>query len=263
MILDRILASKRAEVTERRERRPLGTLQSALPPAGERRDFLAALQKPEFGVIAEIKRRSPARGLLRRELDPRQMARVYERAGACALSVLTDGPFFDGTDEDLRAARAASTLPALRKDFVIDPYQVWEAAALGADAALLIVRALERKQLGELHALVREIGLAALVEVHSEAELECALDAGVHLVGVNNRNLDTLEVDIATTERLAPMIPASVTFIAESGVSNRAAAERMHAAGARAILVGEALVLSDDPGELLGELSLQTARAGQ
>jgi indole-3-glycerol phosphate synthase len=220
-----------------------------------------SLRSREFGVIAELKRRSPSGGLLKANVNPAAVARSYERGGAAAMSVLTDAAFFDGSDADLQQARSACSLPVLRKDFVIDPYQVWEARALGADAVLLIVRALEQNLFRELHSLALSLDLAALVEVHDEAELQRAITVGATLIGVNNRDLDTLKTDIATTERLSPLVPRDATFVAESGVSSCAAADRMHRAGARAILVGEALMLADDPTALLTELSLQQAAA--
>lgn len=259
MILDRILESKRAEVQQRRSAVPLAELQAHIASAPPLRDFAGALAAQEFGVIAEIKRRSPAHGLLKPDLDARVMARTYERGGAVAMSVLTDAPFFDGSDEDLREARAASSIPVLRKDFVVDPYQVWEARALGADAVLLIARALAGPRLAELRALATELGMTALVEVHNEAELETACAIGASVIGVNNRDLDTLTVDIATSERLAASVPDDALLVAESGVSSRSAAERMKRAGARAILVGEALVLAPDAATLLAELSLRPA----
>lgn len=261
MILDRILATKRDEIDARAREMPLGDLRARAADSPPIRGFLGALRARDFSVIAELKRRSPAKGLLKASLDPGLVARTYEHGGAAAMSVLTDAKFFDGSDADLQQARAACALPILRKDFVIDPYQVWEARALGADAVLLIVRALEDALLRELHALALSLDLSALVEVHDEAELERAAEAGASLIGVNNRDLDTLTTDIATAERLAPLVPSNATFVAESGVSQRAAAERMYRAGARAILVGEALMLAENPAELIGELSLQTAAA--
>lgn len=261
MILDRISESKRAEVEARKTSLPLAQLRREAELAGSTRGFTEALNARDFGVIAELKRKSPAKGLLKPELDPVVTAQTYEAGGAACMSVLTDGPFFDGSDEDLQRARAACSLPILRKDFVIDPYQVWEARALGADCVLLIVRMLDDVLFRDMHTLAAELGLAALVEVHDEAELERAIAANAALIGVNNRDLDTLIVDIGTTERLAPLVPPAATFVAESGVSSRAAAERMHRAGARAILVGEALVLADNPAALLHELSLQATAA--
>ena len=261
MILDRILTAKRDEVEQRKHARNLGELRRLAADTQPPRGFTEALRARDFGVIAELKRRSPSGGQLKADLDPAEVARSYERGGAAAMSVLTDAAFFDGSDADLQQARSACSLPVLRKDFVIDPYQVWEARVLGADAVLLIVRALEDALFRELHSLALSLNLSALVEVHNEAELERASAVGATLIGVNNRDLDTLTTDIATTERLAPLVPSGATFVAESGVSSREAAERMHRAGARAILVGEALMVANDPAVLLAELSLQPATA--
>jgi indole-3-glycerol phosphate synthase len=261
MILDRILTAKRDEVEQRKHARDLGELRRLAADTPPARGFTQTLRAREFGVIAELKRRSPSGGLLKADLDPAEIARSYERGGAAAMSVLTDVAFFDGSDADLQQARSACSLPVLRKDFIIDPYQVWEARVLGADAVLLIVRALEDALFRELHSLALSLNLSALVEVHNEAELERASAIGATLIGVNNRDLDTLTTDIATTERLAPLVPSGATFVAESGVSSREAAERMHRAGARAILVGEALMVANDQAVLLAELSLQPAAA--
>ena len=262
MILDRILAVKREEVEARKRALPLSEVQEERTAGASPVRRVPRLHSPQRlwchrGAEAPL----PANGLLRAEIDPVFQAQVYERGGAAAMSVLTDEQFFDGSDADLREARDACRLPVLRKDFVVDPYQVWEARALGADAVLLIVRALDNELFRELHALALDLNLSALVEVHDEGELERACAVGASLIGVNNRDLDTLKTDIATTERLAPLVPVSATFVAESGVSSRAAAERMHRAGARAILVGEALMLSDDPAALLADLSLLPATA--
>lgn len=261
MILDRILTAKAEEVKQRKLAVSLDEIRRQVADASPPRGFLDALRGRDFGVIAELKRRSPAKGLLKAELDPATVAQTYERGGAAAMSVLTDVKFFDGSDADLQTARSACSLPVLRKDFVIDPYQIWEARALGADAILLIVRALEDELFRELHSLALSLNLSALVEVHDESELERASAAGAELIGVNNRDLDTLTTDIATAERLGPLVPQGTTFVAESGVSSRAAAERMQRAGARAILVGEALMLADDPTEMLAELSLAPVTA--
>ena len=250
-VLEQIIDHKRAQVAARRQRRPLGDVVAEARSAAPAGDFRAALRSPGLGVIAEIKRRSPARGDLRVDLDASELARRYERAGASALSVLTDERFFRGSDEDLRTVRAATALPVLRKDFTIDPYQVYEARWLGADAVLLIVRALPDALLGELLGLAEELGLASLVEVHDEAELVRAVAAGAGVIGVNNRNLDTLGVDPETSLRLRPLIPDSATAVAESGISSPGLAARLAAAGYDAILVGEALVTADDPGALL------------
>jgi indole-3-glycerol phosphate synthase len=261
MILDRILTAKRDEVEQRKHARDLAELRRLEADTPPTRGFTEALRARGFGVIAELKRRSPSGGLLKADLDPAEVARSYERGGAAAMSVLTDAAFFDGSDSDLQQARSACALPVLRKDFVIDPYQVWETRVLGGDAVLLIVRAIEDELFRELHALALSLHLSALVEVHNEAELNRASAVGATLIGVNNRDLDTLTTDIATTERLAPRVPKGATFVAESGVSSREAAERMHRAGARAILVGEALMVAPDPSVLLAELSLQPVTA--
>lgn len=250
-VLEEIVEHKRAEVAARRAARPLSDLIAASRSAPPARDFRAALRQPGLSVIAEIKRRSPARGDLRLDLDPTALARRYERAGARALSVLTDECFFGGSDADLRDARAAVDLPILRKDFTLDPYQVHEARLLGADAVLLIVRALSRSLLAELLGLAAELGLAALVEVHDAPELERAAAAGAELIGVNNRDLDTMAVEPETSLRLRPRIPAGAIAVAESGISVPALAGRLARAGFDAILVGEALVTADDPAALI------------
>jgi indole-3-glycerol phosphate synthase len=209
---------------------------------------------PSVRLIAEIKRASPSRGPLRADLDPVALATVYEANGAAAVSVLTDCRFFRGSLADLRAVRAQTTLPVLRKDFVIDPYQVYEARAAGADAILLIVAALDARQLADLYDLARELGMDALVEVHSEAELGRALSVEPAIVGVNNRDLRTFEVDLETTARLRPLVPPDVVFVAESGVRSNADVQRLAALGAHAMLVGEALVVAPDVGRAVREL---------
>ncbi len=217
---------------------PIGT------PDGEL--FEQALRHPGISLIAEIKRRSPSRPSIRPDLDPAETAVAFERGGARAISVLTDGPGFGGSLEDMAAVRKVTTLPILRKDFIIDPVQIEEAAAWGANAVLLIVAALERSELAELFAQANARGLAALVEVHSEKELEAALAAGARIVGVNNRNLHTFEVDLATSMRLAPEIPEEVVSVAESGISTRAEVEALADAGYDAVLVGESLLVCGD-----------------
>lgn len=251
-ILERIVARKREEVAERRRQRPPAALRDA--PVPPRRDFAAALRRRGLSAICEIKRRSPSRGVLRANLDPAALARDYERGGAAALSVLTDHDFFGGAEDDLSAARDAAALPVLRKDFTIDPYQLLEARSIGADAVLLIVRILDDSLLGELAAQAAELGLAALVEVHDENELERAVAAECGIIGVNSRNLDTFEVSLETALRLLPMIPAGCTSVAESGIHTHADVRRLEQAGYDAILVGESLVVSDDPRSKLAEL---------
>jgi indole-3-glycerol phosphate synthase len=202
-------------------------------------------------VIAEFKRRSPSRGTLRDDLPPASAAQAYESAGAAALSVLTEPEFFGGTLDDLRQARAATTLPVLRKDFVVDPYQVWEAWIAGADAVLLIVAALSGPEMRALFDTAREAGIDALVEVHDEDELVRALEAGAVLVGVNNRDLRTLEVSLETSLALASRIPDDVVAVAESGIRTGEDVRRLRSAGFDAFLVGEHLMTAPDPGEAL------------
>lgn len=250
-VLEQIVEYKRQEVEARKEHRPLGEVQAAAGSAPPPCDFAAALATPGLAVIAEIKRRSPARGNLRPDLDPATLARLYESSGASALSVLTDERHFGGSDDDLRAARSAVSLPLLRKDFTVDSYQIYEARALGADAVLLIVRSLPDSLLREMLALAAELGMAALVEVHDEAELRRAFQIGAALIGVNNRNLDTLRVDTETSFRLRPLLPAGALAVSESGISTPELAGRLAQAGYDALLVGEALLTAADPAGLL------------
>ena len=252
--LARIAAHKHQEVLRRAAERPLDEVRAAAAAAPPPRDFRRALAGPAPRLIAEIKRVSPAKGALNPDLSPASMARTYAAAGAHALSVLTDEEFFKGSDADLVEARAAVELPVLRKDFVVSPYQVYEARALGADAVLLIVALLEPQQLVELHLLAAELGLAALVEVHSPHEVEPALAAGAVLVGINNRDLTTFQVDLAATEAVRPLLPPTVTVVSESGIATADDVRRALAAGASAILVGEALVTAPDPAARLAEL---------
>jgi indole-3-glycerol phosphate synthase len=210
-------------------------------------------------VIAEHKRRSPSRGAIREDLEPAEVARGYEKAGAAALSVLTDEPFFGGRIEHLVAARAATSLPVLRKDFVVDPWQIWEARAAGADAVLLIVAALEDDELSSLLALAGEAGLDALVEVHDRDELDRALGAGARIVGVNNRNLKTLEVSLDTALSLAPAIPDDVVAVAESGIGTADDIRRLRESGFAGFLIGERLMTAPDPGAALRSLLEESA----
>ncbi|MGP8201345.1 MAG: indole-3-glycerol phosphate synthase TrpC [Limisphaerales bacterium] len=245
-ILDTIVAQKRREIALLPPIRVSGAdLQQAMALLPGRRDFLAALQSPRHGppaLIAEIKKASPSAGIIRPDFDPARIAREYEAAGASCISVLTDEKFFQGSADHLRQVRAAVKLPLLRKDFIIDERQVLEAAEMGADAILLIVRILDDTALKHLHALASGAGLAALVEVHDEAELDRALAVGARLIGVNNRDLDTFKVDLGTTERLAAKIGTGALLVAESGIHTRADVARLQRAGAGAILVGEALL---------------------
>jgi indole-3-glycerol phosphate synthase len=257
-VLDDILAAKRAELALVQESEARDTLRRAALQAPPARDFAGALRRVDgrLAVIAEIKRRSPSKGDLAPHLDPVVSAKTYESGGAAALSVLTDRAFFGGSVDDLQRARAAVELPVLRKDFTIDETQVYETRAIGADAVLLIVAALpDDGLLAALRALADEIGLAALVEAHDEAELERALAAGATVVGVNARDLGTFGEDLGLSERVAGRIPADVTAVAESAIRTADDAGRMADTGYDAVLVGEALVRSDDPAALVGAMS--------
>jgi len=247
--LEAILETTRRELARRKQQKPIETLRRA--PGDEPRGFAAALRADGLSVIAEIKRRSPSAGTIREAVEPAAQARLYESGGAAALSVLTDGPHFGGALDDLRAARAATRLPVLRKDFILDAYQVHEAHAAGADAVLLIVRALPQERLRELLRCCEALGLDALVEVHDAAEIDAALEAGARVVGVNNRDLTTFEVHIERCIELIERIPAGVVRVAESGIATPGDAARIRAAGYDAVLVGEALMRADDPAGLI------------
>jgi indole-3-glycerol phosphate synthase len=210
------------------------------------RSFHEALARPGLAVIAEHKRRSPSAGAIREDLALEDVVCAYERGGAAALSILTEGPNFGGSLDDLRAARAATSLPILRKDFTVDPYQLHEALAAGADAVLLIVAALNEPELVELHDQARELGLAALVEVHDRRELEVAASIGAELIGINNRDLTTLRVDTRRTLELAPLVPEPSVTVAESGFQSAAELAALTEVGVDAVLVGEALMRSSD-----------------
>lgn len=260
-MLAQILEHKREEVAARKMALSPAQMRRRAGEQAPARAFAAALRREQVAVIAEIKRASPSRGPLAPDLDPAALARRYEQGGAAAISVLTDSRFFAGSLDDLAAARNAVGLPVLRKDFVIDPYQVFEARAAGADAVLLIVAALADVQLRDLLALAGEVGLVSLVEAHSRAEVERALAAGARLVGVNSRDLRTFKVDLATVEELAPLVPADCVLVAESGISARADVERLAAVGVDAVLVGETLVRADDVVANLNELASVARRA--
>jgi indole-3-glycerol phosphate synthase len=222
--------------------------------------FRSALSRPDrVNIIGECKRRSPSRGVLRADYDPVAIARSYEAAGAAAISVLTEPTFFDGALEHLSAVRAAVTTPLLRKDFVVSDYQLLEARATGADAVLLIVAALNDEELRRLLRTARDLGLDPLVEVHDEEELARAIDAGADTVGVNNRNLRTLTVDVEASERLIAKMPSHVVAVSESGLKSGNDVKRLRASGYRAFLIGERFMTSPDPGRLLGELLEQSA----
>lgn len=250
MILTRILEHKWIEVEARRRLRSLREQAEAAEAAEPPREFAPVLRRRgnRINLLAELKKASPSRGLLCPSFDPHALARVYAQSGAAALSVLTDSHFFQGDLSYLAVAKAAGGLPVLRKDFIIDPYQVYEARAAGADAVLLIVAVLDRARLRELERLTTALRMSALVEVHDQAEMELALDCGAKIIGINNRDLSTFETDLGVTERLAPLVPPGVTLVSESGLRGPNDILRVAAAGVDAVLVGEALVKSSDPG---------------
>jgi indole-3-glycerol phosphate synthase len=255
--LDRILAAHRAdaEADERSFGEVLTSAQQIHEPA---RGFARALVRTDrLAVIAEVKRRSPSKGALREDLDPSVLASVYESGGAACLSVLTDAEYFGGSTDDLQAARAACTVPVLRKDFTVSPVDVCDARLMGADAVLLIAAALDDAELADLHALAVELGLDALVEVHDEDELDRAVSVGATLVGVNQRDLVTFEVDTDRAERVGRVMPDDVVRVAESGVRKADDASRLAQAGYHAVLVGESLVTSTDPAAALGALRVE------
>ena len=257
-ILQKIVAVKRDEVAAGRAVRDLASLRREAEALGGQRDFVAALQRRvEAGraaVIAEVKKASPSKGVLRADFRPAEIAASYERHGAAALSVLTDGPFFQGSRAALEAARAATALPVLRKDFMIDAWQLYEARAMGADCVLLITAILDDTELADFEATAQDLGMAVLVEVHDEAELERALRLSTPLVGINNRNLRTFEVSLDATLAMLPKVPADRLVVSESGIHAPADIARLRAAGVHAYLVGEAFMRAPDPGAALASL---------
>ena len=253
-ILERILHAKAAELEAAKAMLPQAALERRARSAPPVRNFAKALSERKPAVIAEIKRASPSKGLLRENFDPAAIASSYAAGGAACLSVLTDHEFFQGAAEHLHAAREACALPVLRKDFIIDPYQVYEARAIGADCILLIVAALSAERLRELEALAHELGMSVLVEVHGAAELEAALELRTPLVGVNNRDLRSFETRLETTLELLPRIPRGRIVVTESGIATRADVQRMRAQGVHCFLVGEAFMRAPDPGAALRQL---------
>lgn len=249
-ILAQIVEQKKLELG----RRTAGMERRAEESAGRRRDFLGALTTRQPAIIAEIKKASPSQGVLSEEFDAASIARAYEKGGAAALSVLTDEKHFHGSLSHLESARGAVGLPVLRKDFTIDAYHVHEAAAHGADAILLIAAILTERQMREFRELAERYRMAALVEVHDEEELKPAIASGARIIGVNNRNLHTFEIDLAVSLRLAEKIPAGVIKVAESGIRSAADVQRLRAAGYQAVLVGEHLMKSGDPAQALRAL---------
>jgi indole-3-glycerol phosphate synthase len=257
-ILERIIAVKRDEIRSAQDEVPQSALAEACEARADRRDFAAALRdKIEAGkaaVIAEVKKASPSKGVLREHFVPAEIAASYAAHGAACLSVLTDRQFFHGSPAYLRQARAACALPVLRKDFIVDPYQVYEAAAMGADCILLIAAALEPAVMRELEALAHALGLAVLVEIHDAAELDHALTLKTPLLGINNRNLRTFEVSLATTFDLLPRIPADRLVVTESGILSKQDVELARGRDVHAFLVGEAFMRAPDPGVALAAM---------
>jgi indole-3-glycerol phosphate synthase len=256
-ILERILARKRAELEAARAALPLAEMQRRAAAAPPPRDFVGALRAKiaadRPAVIAEVKKASPSKGLLRDEFDPSAIARSYEAGGAACLSVLTDRDFFQGAPEHLAEARAACALPVLRKDFVIEPYQVFESRAMGADCILLIVAALARQDMQGLEASARSLGMAVLVEVHDGRELESALSLGTPLIGINNRDLRTFETRLEITLGLLARIPDGRIVITESGISGPADVSMLRSKGVPGFLIGEAFMRAPDPGKALAD----------
>ena len=249
-VLREICDAKRAEVAAAKAARPLAEVERAARDATPPRGFAAALQRAvaagRYGLIAEIKKASPSAGLIRADFDPAALARAYAEGGATCLSVLTDAPYFQGSPDYLIAARAAVELPVLRKDFMLEPYQIVESRAMGADCVLLILAALSDREAAALEGTARDLGMDVLVEVHDRAELDRALKLRSQLMGINNRNLKTLKTDLATTEELSRALPAGRTVISESGLNSPADLARMAKVGARCFLVGESLMRQPD-----------------
>jgi len=253
-ILEEIVEYKREFVSQARRRSSLADVRARARDAADPADFLGALQDEGIALIAELKKASPSKGLIREDFDPERIAATYAENGAQALSVLTDEAYFQGCDAYLRDARRVAGLPTLRKDFTIDEYQIYEARVIGADAILLIVALMDGGQLEDFLGLGEELGLGALVEVHGADELDRALGVGARLVGINNRDLKTFETDLETTFALLDRVPESVITVSESGIEQRQDVERLEAAGADAVLVGEALMREADIGAKVRKL---------
>jgi indole-3-glycerol phosphate synthase len=254
MILDQIIATKKREVASLKRVRPVPELElmaRGLPPA---RDFKGALTGRDCSIIAEIKQRSPSKGRLRKDFDPEEIARTYEAGGAAAISILTDRNYFEGDGAYLAVVKKVAGIPILRKDFIIDPCQIYETKILGGDALLLIAGLFNEEELRELIDLSHSLGLSALVEVHTGDEAERAVAAGAGIIGINNRDLKTFRTDLRTSIDLAALIPSGRIVVSESGIEKRADIERLMEAGIRSFLVGEALMRAGDMGEKLREL---------
>ncbi len=254
-MIEQLIAAARDGMEERRSQTPQADLESRLPGRGHDRPFREALVRPGLSLVAEFKRRSPSTGEISATATVAEQVGAYERGGAAALSVLTDERHFGGSLDDLRTARAACDLPILRKDFIVDAYQLCEAAVNGADAVLLIVRALADDELRHLYEEARGLDLDCLVEVHDGSELERALELDADVIGINNRNLDEGSVDVSTTYELMPDVPAGKTVVSESGISARAELEELERVGVDAVLIGVALMSAADPEALTRELA--------
>ena len=257
-ILEEIIEHKHSEVADRRESKPVSALREQIEELGSPLGFTRALHETvangKCAVIAEVKKASPSKGVIREHFDPIAIASSYEKAGAACLSVLTDERYFQGSDDHLRAIRETVALPLLRKEFIVDEYQIYETRAMGADCVLLIVSALDIMQLTVFHQLARNLDLDVLIEVHNTAELEAALSLQPAMVGINNRNLKTFETNLDNTFSLLGNIPNSVLVVTESGIRERAQVEAMRSKNVHAFLVGEAFMKADDPGAALTQL---------
>jgi indole-3-glycerol phosphate synthase len=246
MFLQKILEHKKQEMADRKALLPLSKLKRLLEETPAPLDFEGVIRSNREALIAEVKRSSPSRGRIREDFEPVAIARLYAESGAAAISILTDQRFFEGHDSFLHQARNSVSIPLLRKDFIIDPYQIYETRFLGGDAILFIARALGSGLLGEFLCLSSELGLSSLVEIHDEVDLEKAVCAGARMIGINNRDLSTFSTDLGTSIRLAPLLPKEVTVISESGIRSRRDIERLRAAGVHGFLVGEALMTAGD-----------------
>ena len=254
-ILDKIISYKKMKIEERKQRVSLSVLKAKLPSAGQTRPFEKAISKPgEINLIAEIKKASPSRGVLRDNFDPVEMAKVYEKNGAAAISVLTDEKFFQGNINFLPEIRKVTTIPLLRKDFIVDEYQIYESRAYGADALLLIAAILSGEEINAFLSLSQDLGMDCLVEVHMEKELKKVLDTSAEIIGINNRDLETFEVDLSTTSRLGKLIPPGRIVISESGIQDREDVQLLAEDKIDAILVGESLLRNKDVGRKMREL---------
>jgi indole-3-glycerol phosphate synthase len=245
MILDQIIADKKIELNARKRAIPLFEVQKEVSRQKPALDFAAALKGPKLKLIAEIKRASPSRGIIRDDFDPVEIAKIYSANGASAISVLTEARYFQGGLSfipDIKSALGDKIIPLLRKDFLTDPYQIYESRANAADALLLIAAILKPAQLKELYELTTKLGMATLVEVHNETELKIALDSGAKIIGINNRDLTTFETDLSVTERLRPLVPNNKIVVSESGIKDHNDMEKMQKLGVNAVLIGEALM---------------------